>query len=110
MKLDLSVREQVALNAIAEGAPNQLTIARRSGLDKSTPPDHEPAPTETATVYQRIATAFNEHPGQVFQVRDLHELLGLPTVGDQGIPRLERCRRHVIPHPDVHAIPHGDGG
>ncbi|MGW3494826.1 MarR family winged helix-turn-helix transcriptional regulator [Streptomyces sp. NPDC001020] len=35
-KLDLSVREQVALNAIAEGAPNQLTIARRSGLDKST--------------------------------------------------------------------------
>ncbi|MFE5588496.1 hypothetical protein [Kitasatospora sp. NPDC056531] len=24
-------------------------------------------------------TAFNEHPGRVFQVRDLHEFLGLPT-------------------------------
>ncbi|MFE0465461.1 type IV toxin-antitoxin system AbiEi family antitoxin domain-containing protein [Kitasatospora sp. NPDC058965] len=41
--------------------------------------DHEPAPAETATVYQRIVTAFNEHPGRVFRVRDLHELLGLPT-------------------------------
>ncbi|MCG6500444.1 hypothetical protein MCM47_40615, partial [Kitasatospora sp. A2-31] len=30
-------------------------------------------------VYQRIVTAFNDHPGQVFRVRDLHELLGLPT-------------------------------
>ncbi|MGW6915582.1 type IV toxin-antitoxin system AbiEi family antitoxin domain-containing protein, partial [Kitasatospora sp. NPDC054939] len=43
------------------------------------PPDHEPAPAETATTYQRIVTAFNEHPGRVFRVRDLHELLGLPT-------------------------------
>ncbi|AUY54763.1 hypothetical protein EH183_37635 [Streptomyces sp. CB01881] len=42
-------------------------------------PDHAPAPAETATVYQRIVTAFNEHPGQVFRVRDLHEFLGLPT-------------------------------
>ncbi|WP_433256635.1 MarR family winged helix-turn-helix transcriptional regulator [Streptosporangium sp. CA-135522] len=33
---DLSVREQVALNAIAEGAPTQLTIAHKAGLDKST--------------------------------------------------------------------------
>ncbi|WP_285740520.1 type IV toxin-antitoxin system AbiEi family antitoxin domain-containing protein [Kitasatospora phosalacinea] len=24
-------------------------------------------------------TAFNEHPRQVFRVRELHELLGLPT-------------------------------
>jgi hypothetical protein len=42
-------------------------------------PDRAPAPEEPATIYQRIVTAFNEHPGQVFQVRDLHELLGLPT-------------------------------
>ncbi|MFI5775419.1 type IV toxin-antitoxin system AbiEi family antitoxin domain-containing protein [Streptomyces sp. NPDC051658] len=42
---------------------------------------HEPtqAPAEPATVYQRIVTAFNEHPGRIFRVRDLHELLGLPT-------------------------------
>ncbi|PBC71050.1 putative AbiEi antitoxin of type IV toxin-antitoxin system [Streptomyces sp. TLI_235] len=48
-------------------------------IDGLTLPDHEPAPAETATVYQRIVTAFNEHPSRVFRVRDLHELLGLPT-------------------------------
>ncbi|MFF9704981.1 hypothetical protein ACF1FE_27910 [Streptomyces griseofuscus] len=37
------------------------------------------APAETATVYQRIVTAFNKHPRKVFRVRDLHEHLGLPT-------------------------------
>jgi hypothetical protein len=42
-------------------------------------PGRAPAPEGPATIYQRIVTAFNEHPGQVFQVRDLHELLGLPT-------------------------------
>ncbi|GAA1566094.1 MarR family transcriptional regulator [Actinomadura kijaniata] len=34
--MDLSVREHVVLNAIAEGAPTQLAIARKAGLDKST--------------------------------------------------------------------------
>ncbi|MFJ2630243.1 hypothetical protein ACIO6T_44935 [Streptomyces sp. NPDC087532] len=48
-------------------------------IDSLTLPDHEPTPAQTATVYQRIVTAFNEHPGRVFRVRDLHELLGLPT-------------------------------
>ncbi|MEU1286652.1 hypothetical protein [Kitasatospora sp. NPDC005856] len=49
-----------------------------------------------ATVYQRIVTAFNDHPGRVFQVRDLHELLGLPTdepsinVTRSGLGRLVR--------------------
>jgi hypothetical protein len=42
-------------------------------------PDRALSPEEPATIYQRIVTAFNQHPGQVFQVRDLHELLGLPT-------------------------------
>ncbi|WP_439681235.1 type IV toxin-antitoxin system AbiEi family antitoxin domain-containing protein [Embleya sp. MST-111070] len=28
---------------------------------------------------QRIVTTFDEHPGEVFRVRDLHERLGLPT-------------------------------
>ncbi|MGW5480688.1 hypothetical protein [Streptomyces sp. NPDC004008] len=44
-----------------------------------TPPDHATAPAETATVYQRIVTTFNEHPGKVIRVRDLHEHLDLPT-------------------------------
>ncbi|PAX92222.1 hypothetical protein CLM85_05185, partial [Streptomyces albidoflavus] len=44
-------------------------------------PDHATAPAETttATVYQRIVTTFNEHPGKVFRVRDLHEHLSLHT-------------------------------
>lgn len=35
-ELGLGVREHVVLNAIAEGAPSQLAIADKSGLDKST--------------------------------------------------------------------------
>ncbi|MEU1459056.1 PspA/IM30 family protein [Streptomyces avermitilis] len=53
--------------------------ATRKVIDGLTPPDHAAAPAETATVYQRIVTTFNEHPGKVFRVRDLHEHLGLPT-------------------------------
>ena len=52
--------------------------ATRKVIDGLAPPDHEPAPAENATVYQRIVTAFNEHPHKVFRVRDLHEHLGLP--------------------------------
>ncbi|WP_193365912.1 MULTISPECIES: hypothetical protein [Kitasatospora] len=48
-------------------------------IDDLALPGHEPAPAETATVYQRIVTASNEHPRQVFRVREPHELLGLPT-------------------------------
>ncbi|WP_371503139.1 type IV toxin-antitoxin system AbiEi family antitoxin domain-containing protein [Kitasatospora sp. NBC_00374] len=48
-------------------------------IDGLTPPDRAPSPEGSATVYQRIVTAFNQRPGQVFRVRDLHELLGLPT-------------------------------
>ncbi|MFE9313343.1 hypothetical protein ACIQCF_38890 [Streptomyces sp. NPDC088353] len=53
--------------------------ATRKVIDGLTPPDHATAPAETATVYQRIVTTFNEHPGKVFRVRDLHEHLDLPT-------------------------------
>ena len=54
-------------------------VTTRKVIDGLALPDHEPAPEETATTYQRIVTAFNEHPGRVFRVRELHELLGLPT-------------------------------
>lgn len=39
----------------------------------------EPDPPEQATTYQAILNAFNQHPDQVFRVRELHELLGMPT-------------------------------
>jgi len=31
------------------------------------------------TAYQVILNTFNTHPDQAFRVRDLHELLGMPT-------------------------------
>ncbi|MFE9924387.1 hypothetical protein ACFYQA_23245 [Streptomyces sp. NPDC005774] len=34
-----------------------------------------------STAYQAIVNAFNQHPDQAFRVRDLHELLGMPTDG-----------------------------
>ncbi|MFF3411026.1 hypothetical protein ACFYW8_33435 [Streptomyces sp. NPDC002742] len=36
-------------------------------------------PPEQATAYQAIVNAFNQHPDQAFRVRELHELLGMPT-------------------------------
>ncbi|GAA4830367.1 type IV toxin-antitoxin system AbiEi family antitoxin domain-containing protein [Kitasatospora terrestris] len=77
-----SLREQIerltAELADAEARLAELTATRKV-IDGLTPPDHEPPPSETDTVYQRIVTAFNRHPEQVFRVRELHELLGLPT-------------------------------
>jgi hypothetical protein len=77
-----SLREQIerltAELVDAEARLAELTATRKV-IDGLTPPDHEPAPSDTDTVYQRIVNAFNEHPGRVFRVRELHELLGLPT-------------------------------
>ncbi|MER5642454.1 type IV toxin-antitoxin system AbiEi family antitoxin domain-containing protein [Kitasatospora sp. NPDC002227] len=56
----------------------ELTATRRAIVSLALP-DCVLAPEEPATVYQRIVTVFNEHPRRVFRVRDLHELLGLPT-------------------------------
>jgi hypothetical protein len=64
--------------AEAEGRLAELAATRKV-IDGLAPPDSEPTPVETATVYQRIVTVFNEHPEKVFRVRDLHEHLGLPT-------------------------------
>jgi hypothetical protein len=76
------LREQIdqLTSALAEVEARLAEIVTTGKvIDGLTLPDHEPVPAETATVYQRIVTAFNEHPGRVFRVRDLHELLGLPT-------------------------------
>jgi hypothetical protein len=78
------LREQIERHttALAQTEARLAELAAtRKVIDGLTPPDHPTAPAETATatVYQRIVTVFNEHPGQVFRVRDLHEHLGLPT-------------------------------
>ncbi|MFE5023116.1 hypothetical protein ACFRAO_07225 [Streptomyces sp. NPDC056656] len=38
-----------------------------------------PDPPDPTTAYQAIMNAFNQHPDQAFRVRELHELLGIPT-------------------------------
>ncbi|MFD0622578.1 hypothetical protein ACFQ2K_06800 [Streptomyces sanglieri] len=64
-----NLREQIERLTTAltetEARLAELTATRKV-IDGLTPPDHEPAPaqTTTATVYQRIVTAFNEHPGR----------------------------------------------
>ncbi|MET8954759.1 hypothetical protein [Streptomyces sp. NPDC004533] len=79
-----NLREQIErlTTALVETEARLAEIATtRKVIDGLTPPDQatDPAETATATVYQRIVTAFNEHPGKAFRVRDLHEHLGLPT-------------------------------
>ncbi|MGW0497257.1 type IV toxin-antitoxin system AbiEi family antitoxin domain-containing protein [Streptomyces sp. NPDC003007] len=79
-----NLREQIErlTTALAETEARLAELAAtRKVIDGLTPPDHTTAPAETATatVYQRIVTTFNERPGKVFRVRDLHEHLGLPT-------------------------------
>ncbi|MEV5463079.1 hypothetical protein AB0L17_33225 [Streptomyces cellulosae] len=79
-----NLREQIErlTTALAETEARLAELAAtRKVIDDLTPPDHTTAPAETATatVYQRIVTTFNEHPGKVFRVRDLHEHLSLPT-------------------------------
>lgn len=86
--------------------------ATRKVIDGLTPPDHEPAPAETPTVYQRIVTTFNEHPGQVFRVRDLHEhLAACPPTSHRSTPPApawdDSSARDSSPNPDAAAIRNG---
>ncbi|MFF3517926.1 PspA/IM30 family protein [Streptomyces sp. NPDC002573] len=77
-----NLREQIErlTTALAETEARLAELAAtRKVIDGLTPPDQTTAPAETATVYQRIVTTFNEYPGKVFRVRDLHEHPGLPT-------------------------------
>ncbi|WP_331729338.1 hypothetical protein OG698_48160 (plasmid) [Streptomyces sp. NBC_01003] len=77
--------------ALAEAEARLAEIAAsRKVIDGLAPPGPEPASAEPATVCRRIVTAFNEHPGKVFRVRDLHEHLGLPT--DEPSTNVTRSR------------------
>lgn len=69
---------------IADLATTRKTIAEFE------PAGPEPGPTETSTAYQDIVNTFNQHPGQVFRARELHELLGLPT--DEPSVNITRTR------------------
>ncbi|GAA2912350.1 hypothetical protein GCM10020221_05080 [Streptomyces thioluteus] len=51
----------------------------RKVISEAAPAGTEPDPPETSTAYQAIVNAFNQHPGQAFRARELHELLGMPT-------------------------------
>ncbi|MFJ5927644.1 hypothetical protein ACIQF6_34115 [Kitasatospora sp. NPDC092948] len=76
------LREQIdqLTSALAEVEARLAEIVTTGKVIGSLIPlDHGQDPAKTATVYQQIVTAFNEHPRQVFRVRELHELLGLPT-------------------------------
>jgi hypothetical protein len=76
------LREQIGrlTTALAEAEARLAELAATCKvIDGLALPDYEPPSAETATVYQRIVTVFNEHPEKVFHVRDLHEHLGLPT-------------------------------
>jgi hypothetical protein len=55
-----------------------LATARKV-ITELAPAAGEPDPPEQATAYQATVNAFNQHPDQSFRVRELHELLGMPT-------------------------------
>ncbi|MFF1571062.1 hypothetical protein ACFVY1_48570, partial [Streptomyces sp. NPDC058293] len=55
-----------------------LATARKV-IAELTPAGTEPDPPESNSAYQAIVNAFNQHPDQAFRVRELHELLNMPT-------------------------------
>ncbi|MCX4862802.1 hypothetical protein OHU11_06810 [Streptomyces sp. NBC_00257] len=51
----------------------------RKVIAELTPVGTEPVSPEPANAYQAIVDAFNRFPDQAFKVRELHELLSMPT-------------------------------
>ncbi|MFD3676725.1 hypothetical protein [Streptomyces sp. NPDC058613] len=62
----------------------------RKVITELAPTGTEPDPPESSTAYQTIVDAFNQHPGQAFRARDLHELLNMPT--DEASVNITRSR------------------
>ncbi|NUK49740.1 hypothetical protein HRW14_05425 [Streptomyces lunaelactis] len=76
------LREQIEhLNAALAEAEARLAelVTTRKVIAELAPTGTESEPPELTTAYQVILNAFNTHPYQAFRVRDLHELLGMPT-------------------------------
>ncbi|MFD7283199.1 hypothetical protein ACFV80_40965 [Streptomyces sp. NPDC059862] len=51
----------------------------RKVIAELAPAGTEPDPPESPPAYQATLNAFNQHPDHAFRVRELHELLGMPT-------------------------------
>ncbi|MFI6893499.1 hypothetical protein ACIBM4_05220 [Streptomyces sp. NPDC050256] len=89
------IQEQIdhltAALAEAETRLTELDIARKV-IAETAPSATEPDPpqTETSTAHQAIVNAFNQHPGQAFRARELHELLAMPT--DEASVNITRSR------------------
>ncbi|MCX4834415.1 hypothetical protein OG746_37485 [Streptomyces sp. NBC_01016] len=62
----------------------------RKVIAELAPAGTEADPPETNTAYQAIVNAFNQHPGQAFRARELHELLGMLT--DEATVNITRSR------------------
>ena len=77
------IEHLTAALAETEAHLTELTTTRKV-IAELAPAGAEPDPPGQATTYQAILNAFNQHPDQVFRVRELHELLGMPT-DDQAL-------------------------
>ena len=76
------LRDQIAhlTAALAEAEAHLAELATtRKVIAELAPTGDESEPPESATAYQAILNAFNTHPDQAFRVRELYELLGMPT-------------------------------
>ncbi|MFJ9130362.1 hypothetical protein ACIRJS_40425 [Streptomyces sp. NPDC102340] len=56
----------------------------RKAIAELAPPENAPDTPAANAAYQAILNAFNQHPDQAFRVRELHDLLDLPT-GDPAL-------------------------
>ncbi|KOG23164.1 hypothetical protein ADK35_14040, partial [Streptomyces viridochromogenes] len=68
------IEHLTAALAETEARLADLDTARKV-ISETAPGGAEGGPPETSTAYQAIVNAFNQHPGQVFRARELHELL-----------------------------------
>jgi hypothetical protein len=77
--------------ALAETEARLADLATtRKVIAELAPASGQPAPPETNTAYQAIVHTFNQHPDQEFRVRELHELLSMPT--DEASVNITRSR------------------
>lgn len=87
------LRDQIEYltTALAESEARLADLAATAKvIAELAPAQGDPEPAETNSVHQAIVNAFNQHPGQEFRARELHELLGMPT--DDASVNVTRAR------------------
>ncbi|RSS29981.1 MULTISPECIES: hypothetical protein [unclassified Streptomyces] len=88
---ELRDQNQHSTAALAETEGRLADLATTAkAVAELAPAGGDPDPPETNTAYQAIVNAFNQHPGQVFRARELHELLDMPT--DEASVNITRSR------------------